>query len=100
PRTLPGALSNAVENLGPRGEDFVVGLSDFAGRITTPDDLLGAGALLAWRLGDARLRAAALDTAARLPPGITLAALGLPNHPEAEAPALLARLAADVWNVP
>jgi hypothetical protein len=100
PRTLPGALSNAVENLGPRGDDFVLGLNELAGRITTPEELLGTGALLAWRLGDARLRLAALDAAPRLPAGLALAALGISEQPEADAPALFARLAADAWTVP
>jgi hypothetical protein len=59
--------------------------------------LLDAGAVLAWRLGDARLRPAALDIADRLPAPATLAALGLPNWPAQAAPLVVAGLRANGW---
>jgi hypothetical protein len=97
PGFLPGALSNAVENLGPRGPDFARGLIALAPRVGKPEELLDAGAVLAWRLGDARLRGAALDRADRLPAPATLAALGVPDWPAQAAPLLLAGLRAHGW---
>src|SRR5437763_855888 len=43
PRQLPGALSNAVENLGPRGPDFAAAMTELAPRLGSPDELLDAG---------------------------------------------------------
>jgi hypothetical protein len=100
PRSLPGALSNAVENLGPQGVAFAQGLGGLADTLATPDELLDAGAVLAWRLGDARLRGKALEIAARLPPRVVLGALGLETWPEPAAPLLVAGLAADGWHRP
>src|SRR5262245_60028499 len=45
PSDLPAALSNAVENLGGRGLDMARGLAELG---TAGDDLLDAGAVLAW----------------------------------------------------
>src|SRR5262249_17524805 len=100
PRTLPGALSNAVENLGLRGMDFVHRLGELAPQIATPDDLLGIGAVLAWRLGDARLRVTALDAATRPSPALALAVLGLSGQGEEAAATLFARLAENAWSIP
>jgi hypothetical protein len=97
PRHLPGALSNAVENLGPRGVAFSRGLTTLAAHATRPEDLLDAGAVLAWRLGDARLRNAALGIAERLPSPATLAALGLSDWPAQAAPLIVAGLGANGW---
>jgi hypothetical protein len=97
PRQLPGALSNAVENLGPRGVTFARGLDTLAPRVGRPEDLLDAGAVLAWRLGDARLRSAALDIAERLTVPATLAALGLSDWPIQAAPLVVAGLRANGW---
>jgi hypothetical protein len=97
PGQLPGALSNAVENLGPRGVAFARGLAGLAPHVGRPEDLLDAGAVLAWRLGDARLRNAALGIAERLPAPATLAALGLPDWPAAAAPLVVAGLRANGW---
>jgi hypothetical protein len=98
PRSLPGALSNATEKLGPRGTVFARTLPAVAAHLADADQLLAAGVVLAWRLGDARLRSAAL--AADLPPGAWLAALGVPTWPAAAAPLLRAALAADGWRTP
>src|SRR5205085_2388716 len=87
----PGALSNAVENLGPRGGAFARSLAELAPRLGSPDELLDAGAVAGWRLGDARLRPSALEIAGRLPPAPLLAALGLADWPAAEAPRRPAR---------
>jgi hypothetical protein len=97
PRHLPGALSNAVENLGPRGVAFARGLASLAPHVSRPEDLLDTGAVLAWHLGDARLRQAALDIAERLPAPAALAALGVPDWPAEAAPLIAAGLRADGW---
>ena len=97
PRQQPGALSNAVENLGSRGVTFARGLATLAPHLGRPEDLLDAGAVLAWRLGDARLRNAALGIAERLPAPATLAALGLSDWPIQAAPLVVAGLRANGW---
>jgi hypothetical protein len=100
PRSLPGALSNAVENLGPRGVEFARDVAAVADALQTGDELLEAGVVLAWRLGDARCRVKALEIAARLPPRAVLAALKLPAWPESAADVVVAVLAADAWSPP
>src|SRR5262249_20242669 len=95
PRALPGALSNAVENLGARGVEFPRDLAAVADALRTGDELLEAGVVLAWRLGDARCRVKALEIAARLPPRAVLAALKLPAWPEPAAAVVVGALAAD-----
>ncbi|MBI3273172.1 MAG: hypothetical protein HYZ53_29550 [Planctomycetes bacterium] len=100
PLELPAALSNAVENLGERGPAFARGIARVAACAPGADALLDAGAVLAWRLGEARLRRAALAAAARLPARAALEALGLGDWPDAAAPLALASLAADGWRHP
>ncbi|MDP2305647.1 MAG: hypothetical protein Q8P18_06440 [Pseudomonadota bacterium] len=104
PTSLPGALSNAVENLGDVGEPWaralpgVVGTSaDATGGGLDAATLLDAGAVLAWRLGEARLRERALDRARGLPVATVRAALALGDI---DVPTVLARLSADAWNDP
>jgi hypothetical protein len=100
PRHLPGALSNAVENLGSRGIAFARGMTSLAHHLRGPEEVIDAGAVLAWRLGDARLRGAALERADRLPAPAVLAILGVPDWPAEAAPLLLAGLRADGWRRP
>lgn len=100
PQYLPGALSNAVENLGPRGAELAHGLAAVAEFIQDGDQLLDAGAVLAWRLGEARLRGWALEIARRLPPRVVLLALGLGPWPDLATPLLIAGLVADGWRRP
>lgn len=95
PTSLPGALSNAVENLGPAGATFARRLPAVA-ELAGPD-LLDAGAVLAWRLGEARLRVRALELAARLPPAVVAVALDLPVE---AVPTAVARLTRDAWSEP
>jgi hypothetical protein len=104
PASLPGALSNAVENLGDIGEPWVRALPDVAATLGesggAPLDaaaLLDAGAVLAWRLGEARLREKALARARTLPIATVRAALGLGDI---DVGAVLERLSADAWNDP
>jgi hypothetical protein len=97
PLYLPAALSNAVENLGARGAELARGLADLADDLADGDALLGAGAVLAWRLGEARLRTQALARAGQLPPAVVRRALGLAACPDEAVPRLLAGLAADGW---
>ncbi len=100
PGFLPAALSNAVERMGPRGEDLARGLSAVGPRVSSAQQLLDAGALLAWRLGEARVREAALAAAGSLPGRAALEALGLVDWPEAAAPLAVAALRADAWASP
>lgn len=98
--SLPGALSNAVENLGPRGEEFARAIARLGPRVDGGESLLDAGVVLAWRLGEARLRRQALEIAGRLPPAAALDALGLGDWPPVAAPLVVAGLAADAWQPP
>lgn len=97
PGQLCGALSNAVENLGTAGEAWAAGLPKVAATLEPKADsiptLLDAGAVLAWRLGEARLRTRALAVARALPPATLEAALGMPVT-------ALDALAADGWTRP
>jgi hypothetical protein len=100
PRYLPGALSNAVENLGQRGEAFACRIAEISAAVEQPDALLYAGVVLAWRLGDARLRQAALRIAPRIPAAQFLHQMGLTEWPEAAAPLVLETLKNDGWRLP
>jgi hypothetical protein len=100
PRLLPGALSNAVENLGPQGAAFAGALGALMKHVGSPEELLDAGAVVAWRLGDARLRTAALDRAERLPAPAALTALGLADWPAQAAPLIVAGLRTHGWSRP
>lgn len=100
PRSLPGALSNAVENSGRRGVEFARRLASVAGQLSRSNELLDAGVVLAWRLGDARCREAALEIAPRLTPRALLAALDLAAWPDAAAPLAVAVLTRNGWRDP
>lgn len=99
PRAL-GALSNAAENLGERGLDFVKKIAALSANLDDPDELLDAGVLLAWRLGEPRLRNEAFIAAAKLPPQAALRALGLNGWPDSGAVLVLTALQADAWRMP
>ncbi|HEY6329030.1 MAG TPA: hypothetical protein VI756_06815 [Blastocatellia bacterium] len=100
PLMLPGALCNAVENLGPRGVDFAKQITVIGKSLDDPHKLLSAGVVLAWRLGEPRLRGRALRVAADLPPGVALGALGLSDWPPAALPLALAVLEENGWQAP
>ncbi len=100
PRFLPGALSNVVENLGARGEEFARQIVVVARHLHSPSDLMDAGAVLAWRLGEARLRVEALRLAEGIPAAATLAALKLDGWPTEAAALAIAALTADAWRRP
>jgi hypothetical protein len=100
PSSLPQELSNAVENLGPRGADMARGLGALGALVSTPAELRDAGVVLAWRLGEARLRTAALAVAAKLPPSVVAAALGYADWPEAAIALAVAALSRDAWHAP
>lgn len=97
PRHLPGALSNSIENLGERGAEFALRLPDLAPFVQQPQQLLDAGVVLAWRLGEARLRRAALRLLPELPPQLSLAALGLAGWPPPAVPLAIAGLQSHGW---
>ena len=93
---LLAAFSNAVGNLGASGLAFATALPGLAASCPT-ERLLEAGAVLAWRLGEPRLRQRALAIAASLPPATVAAALALP---EAQLAGALAQLNANAWRRP
>lgn len=99
PKAL-GALSNAAENLGERGLDFVKRIAGIGTQLNDPDELLDAGVVLAWHLGEPRLRGEAFIAAAKLPPHSALQALGLDDWPDAAAVMVLTALQADAWRAP
>jgi hypothetical protein len=98
--SLPARLSNAVENLAEHDVEMARGLGTLGGLVEDTDVLLDAGALLAWRLGEARLREAALAAADRIPAKALLFALGLREWPEQAAPLALLALSSDAWHTP
>ncbi|HYM00112.1 MAG TPA: hypothetical protein VEZ90_14260 [Blastocatellia bacterium] len=100
PDGLPGALCNAVERLGSRGSDFAVGIATAGKGLESPEKLLASGAVLAWRLGEARLRGRALQAAADLPRRVALDAFGLSDWPEQATPLAFALLEENGWQPP
>lgn len=100
PSAVPGALSNAVENLGALGPAFVAALGPVADSIDDHTILLDAVAVLAWRLGEARLRETALSIAQRLPARVLLTGLGLADWPDAAASLVLEDLRTTGWRHP
>jgi hypothetical protein len=98
--SLPARLSNAVENLAEHDVEMARGLGTLGELVEDTDVLLDAGALLAWRLGEARLREAALAAAERIPAKALLFALGLNEWPEQAAPLALLALSSDAWHTP
>jgi hypothetical protein len=97
PRSLPAALSNATENMAATGARFAKELALLAGVAEDAGQLEDAGGILAWRLGEPRLRRGALERASGLPGKLVLAALGEPGWPEPAAPVVVAALGADAW---
>ena len=93
---LAAQLSNATENaLAPDiFIDTLLALPEL-----DANTLLEAGAVIAWRLGDARVRTAALPLLARLPARAVLVALGHSDWPDSSAAVLVAQLQADAWRV-
>jgi hypothetical protein len=100
PARLPGALSNAVERMGDRGAAFAKDIGRIGASLKDAGELLSAGAVLAWRLGESRLRTKALEIGRALPPRALLLALGLDSWPDAIAAVVLATLATDAWRRP
>jgi hypothetical protein len=100
PRQLSEGLSNAVENLGKNGATFARQIIAVARHVTSAQQLLDAGAVLAWRLGEARLREQVLQLAPTLPTHAVLEALLLPSWPEEALPLVLLSLQANSWRSP
>ena len=98
--SLPAALSNAAENLGPRGPRFASLLPGLAPHAESASALLDAGAVLAWRLGDARLRETALALAPHLAPRLLLAAMDLSDWPGEAAPLAVEAARSRGWRPP
>jgi hypothetical protein len=100
PSVLVPSLSNAVENLRDRGDGFARALPGVVRGLEDPHAMLDASAVLAWRLGDPRLREGALRVAPTLPPRTLLAALGLEGWSDAAAPVAIEALQVDAWHLP
>lgn len=100
PTLLPASLSNAAEHLGARGKEFAVLLGALAPSLGSVEQTLDAGTVLAWRLGEARLRDHALKAASSLPDSVALEALGLTGWPDNAAPLAIASLMGDAWHSP
>lgn len=93
---LLAAWSNAVGNLGAPGIAFAAALPALAAACP-PVRLLEAGAVLAWRLGEPRLRRQALAIAATLPAEVAAVALDVPSGQVRDA---ITALTADAWRRP
>lgn len=98
-RALP-MLSNAVENLGAKGEAFLELLERLAPLAENVDELLDWGGLAAWRLGEARLRSYALSSLEDVPDEPLLAILQLDGWPTAAAPLARAACLHQGWTKP
>lgn len=99
PERLPAELSNAIENLGSKALAFVAQLGTLAARAPNVEALLLAGAVLAWRLGESRLRKVALAALSSLDPALWLTALG-EDRPAREAATVAAALQLEGWRTP
>lgn len=98
PRRVASAVLNAVHHLQDadtgRPADWVQSMLALAGEVTSAPELLDAGVVAAWRSGLARLRASALDVAARVDPAVLAMVLGVTGSVPDD---LLGRLKADPW---
>lgn len=92
---LLAQLSNAIESSWAEG--FVDALL-LLPELDAPT-LLKTGAVLAWRLGDARVRTAAQQLFSQLPARALLVALGHEDWDDAHAPLLARQLEVDQWRV-
>ena len=106
PARLATAILTALRTLaatpGAQPLRWARRFAELASLAATADELLNAGAVLAWREGLARLRTAALRTSSELPSALALSALGVPDtsgHRDALATAL-DRLRSNPWRTP
>jgi hypothetical protein len=105
PERLAASVSNAVYTLagigGARPQEWVARMTRLAPQCQSVGELLECGRVAAWLAGVPAYRAAALETAGRLPPRLAVGALGLPSGlpPDAVAQAL-ELLARDPWSGP
>lgn len=100
PERIPAGLSNGVERMTTRGPAFVRGMNACAAAAETPDALLAAGALVAWRLGEPRMRHTALRVGATLSNRLGLVALQLEDWPACGWPLAVRALERDAWTHP
>jgi hypothetical protein len=98
PRRVASAVLNALHHLldadTHRADAWVQTMIALAGRVTSAPDLLDAGVVAAWRCGLARLRASAMDVAARIDPSALTIALGVEGSLPDD---VVGRLEADPW---
>lgn len=99
PDRLPAELSNAIENLGSKATAFAAQLGSLAARASNVEAFSLAGAVLAWRLGESRLRKPALAALASLDPVLWLTALG-EERSGRDAMSVAAALRHEGWREP
>lgn len=99
PDRLPAELSNAIENLDKQGVTFARALGSLARLADSTEALRTAGAVLAWRLGEPRLRKVALAALESLGAALWLAALGETTN-TLSAEAIRSSLSEEGWRAP
>lgn len=102
PLRVAGCLSNAAAFLaaqrGTRPEAWIGRMAAVAVHCESVPHLLDCGKIAAWLAGAAQFRAAALRTAAALPPSLAALALGRPSDgPEDRLHAAIERLQQNPW---
>ncbi len=100
PARFCAAMSNAVERLGPMDDHFVRAMTSCAAHTDSSEALLRAGAVVAWRLGEPRLRRAALRELGDVPAELGLATLALGDWPTEAWPLAVRALQRDAWTHP
>lgn len=102
PQRVAGCLSNAAyqvsSQMGTRPQEWIERMQRVAPHCESTGELLEAGKIAAWQAGMVQYRAAALDAAERLRPGMASLAMNLPEStPPDELASRLKRLRENVW---
>lgn len=106
PRCVAAAVANALFQLSSepeyRPEFWIESMTAGCARCSTVQEFLDLGRILAWRAGMAGLRETALSACEKLPPGVAMAALGMPETTATSSRLgeVLGRLRADPWALP
>ncbi len=100
PQALIISIANALSHWSAQGggDDWLLTLAELASRARSPDDLLRAGQVAAWRQGLAHYRSSALERARTLDRELLALALGV--APENWHESMLVRLHAERWYRP
>ena len=100
PQALIISIANALSHWSTHGggDDWLLKLAQLASRARSPDDLLRAGQVAAWRHGLAHFRSSALERARTLDRELLSLSLGV--APENWHESMLVRLHAERWYRP